>query len=254
MHAFRLTLAFGALLLPFSGSAFADDLTTSSPIPLPYCPKIPKDPNKPVPPPPPPRPVLADEPPMPPAAPMHAQPTLGTYHRGALWRNIAGTDAWTGTVINLVQNLLPSLEQARDIEAFCPGYRKANQGQRHICWLRLVGSIVEFESSFRPAERPFCEGDGVYSVGLLALSTGECPAAMTVEALQNPVANLTCGLNRMARLIKRDHYIETVNNDGASAYWSTLRRPHVAKLPDGRVYTLGKRDQVIERTRLFNRF
>lgn len=239
----------GVFLLTLS--AQADQLPNG--MTLPHCPKIPKDPNAPVLPPPPARPVLPDEAPLPPPAPPRAQPTPGTYHRGALWARFGGTESWTATVIAIVQARRADFEQARDIEVFCPGYLRASQAQRDICWLRIIGSIVEFESSFKPAARPFCEGDGVYSVGLMALSTGECPDAMTIPEMMDPVKNLTCGINRMAKLIRRDHVISE-NNLGASAYWSTLRKPYTARLPDGRVFNLGKRDKVIERTRMFSRF
>lgn len=246
-----LSLALCAFAAHFTIAAQADQLPSG--ITLPHCPKIPKDPNAPVPPPPPPRPALPDEAPLPAPVPPRTQPTPATYHRGALWARIGGTESWTNTVIAIVQARRADFEQARDIETFCPGYLRATQAQRDICWLRIVGAIVEFESSFKPAARPFCEGDGVYSVGLMALSTGECPDAMTIEAMMDPVKNLTCGINRMAKLIRRDHVISE-NNLGASAYWSTLRKPYTARLPDGRVFNLGKRDKVIERTKLFSRF
>ncbi|MGZ6404340.1 MAG: hypothetical protein ACXWTJ_22990, partial [Bdellovibrionota bacterium] len=180
--------------------------------------------------------------------------TPAYYQRASMWHNVPQSDSWTAAVLAVVQARRHDFEQARDVEAFCPGYAKATEAQRDVCWLRLVGSVVEFESSFKPHERPFCEGNGVYSVGLMALSTGECPDAMTTEQLQDPVANLTCGVNRMAKLIQRDHYIENADDSGACAYWSTLRAPHKAKLADGRVVTLGKRDEVIARTKQFNKF
>jgi hypothetical protein len=252
-----LALALMALAIGISvpHAALADDIN------LPYCPLDPVkpvDPNAPVPPPSPPgppvRPVLPDEPPMPPASPAKVTPTPAYYQKAALWSQIPNSQSWTNTVIQIVESRLADFEQARDIETFCPGYLVASQPQREICWLRLVGSIAEFESSFKPAERPFCEGNAVFSVGLLALSTGECPNAMDIAGLQDPVQNLTCGLNRMAKLIKRDHEIEGQDQGGACAYWSTLRTPHTATLSNGKTYILGKKDQVIQRTKLFNRF
>lgn len=247
------TLTFAFVFLAFALTSAHADQPLPHGITLPPCPKIPKDPNAPVPPPPAPKPALPDEPVMPPPAPPRSTPTPGSYHKGALWKHVAGSESWTNAVLAIVQARRFDFEQARDIETFCPGYLTATQAQRDICWLRIVGSIVEFESSFRPAARPFCEGDGVYSVGLMALSTGECPNAMTIPEMMDPVKNLTCGVERMARLIKRDHVISE-NNLGASAYWSTLRKPYTARLPDGRVFNLGKRDKVIARTKLFNRF
>jgi hypothetical protein len=242
-----VSLAFGSVAVTAEAAA----------INLPYCPLDPVkpvDPNAPILPPPPVRPVLPDEAPMPAAAPAKVTPTPAYYQRAALWSKVPNSQAWTDAVVQIVESRLSDFEQARDIESFCPGYMVASQPQRNVCWLRLVGSIVEFESSFKPAERPFCEGNAVYSVGLLALSTGECPDAMDIEGLQDPVKNLACGLNRMAKLIHRDHEIEGQDQGGACAYWSTLRTPHTATLSNGKTYTLGKKDQVIQRTKLFYRF
>ncbi len=162
--------------------------------------------------------------------------------------------SWTRTLISIVQNRIRDFEQARDKETFCPGYASATPAQREVCWLRLVGSVVEFESSFTPDEKPFYEGNGIYSVGLLALSTGECPNAMTTRELMDPVKNLVCGVNKMAMLIARGNAIDSADNGGAAAYWSTLRPPHKAQLPDGRWVTLGKKDKIIARTRVFKQF
>jgi len=248
-----LRFALIALLLGVVAphTALADDGNLPS---CPLDPVKPLDPNAPVLPPPPPRVVLPDEPPQPPAAPTSLTPTPAYYQRAALWSQVPASQQWTNTAVQIVKARLADFEQARDVETFCPGYALATEPQRHICWLRLVGSIAEFESSFKPNDRPFCEGNAVYSVGLLALSTGECTGAMDVAGLQDPVKNLTCGLNRMAKLIRRDHEIEGQDNGGACAYWSTLRTPHTATLSNGKTYTLGKKDQVIERTSLFNRF
>jgi|GEM_PF-4648979 len=220
---------------------------------LPYCPLLPVDPSKPAPPPYVPPPVLPLEPSQPPPAPMRAQPTLATYHRGSIWSRIGNTERWTAAALAVVQARRIDFEQARDVETFCPGYARANQAQRDICWLRIIGAVVELESSFKYNGRPFCEGNGVYSVGLMALSTGECPNAMTIPELMNPEANLICGINRMAKLIARDHYVEG-EKKGASAYWSVLRTPYRFLHQNGRWYTLGKRDKVLLRTKLFNRY
>jgi hypothetical protein len=225
------------------------------PLVLPPCPLDPVDPNAPPPPPPPPAPPpLADEPPMPAPAPSNVTPSNAYFQRAALWSKIPNSEAWTAAVLDVVQSRIHDFEQARDVETFCPGYTKASEPQREICWLRLVGSVVEFESSFRNNAKPFCEGNGVYSVGLLSLSAGECPNAMTLEELIDPAKSLTCGVNRMARLINRDHFISSPDDMGASAYWSTLRPAHLKTMSDGRVLHLGKKDEVIARTKLFNRF
>ncbi len=252
---FALTVTLLAIQPASEAQAKKPARGPSSKIDLPPCPIIPPDPNAPVPPPPPPREVLADEEPLPDPAPAKKESSLKHYHQGAIWKKIPGSQSWTEAALEVVQNRREDFEQARDIETFCPGYVKATQAQRDICWLRLIGAIAEHESGLKPNPRPFCEGNGIYSVGLLALSTGECPNAMTMEELQDPAESLICALNRMAKLIKRDHYIEGKDKtSGASAYWSTLRTPYKAVLPDGRKFTLGKRDEVISRTKTFHKY
>jgi len=87
---------------------------------------------------------------------------------------------------------------------------------------------VEYESAFDPADT-YKESNGVYSVGLMQLSNGECANAETVSALKDPVQNLLCGTKKMADLIARYGYVTTPDNThGAAAYWSTLRAPYVS--------------------------
>jgi hypothetical protein len=198
-----------------------------------------------------PAPVPAPEP----APAPIADPGAPAYHRASLWaRHAAHSEPWTQAVISIIRTRIHDFERAADVEVFCPGYREASARQREICWLRLVGGVVEFESSFKPDEKPFYEGHGVYSVGLLALSTGECKNAMTTRELMDPVKNLICGVNRMAMLIARGRAIDSPEHKGACAYWSTLRPPHKAQLPDGRWVILGKKNQIIDRTKLYRQF
>ena len=194
--------------------------------------------------------------PQPNPVPPIPMPDPSLFHQASLWsRVVKNSLPWTRTVILVVRARIRDLEQARDVESFCPGYRSATPAQREVCWLRLVGGIVEFESSFRPDEPPFYEGNGIYSVGLLALSTGECPNAPTQKALMDPVQNLICGVNKMAFLISRGKSIDSPEHRGASAYWSTLRSPYkVWDKHRQRWLYLGKKDQIIERTKKYKSF
>lgn len=183
-------------------------------------------------------------------------PNLSYYHRASLWGgSVANSIAWTQTVLTIIRARMSDFEAARDVESFCPDYAGASRAQREVCWLRLIGGVVEFESSFQPSEKPFYEGNGIYSVGLLALSTGECANAPTQEQLMDPVKNLICGVNKMASLIARGRAIYNPEHDGASAYWSTLRPPHRVYDEDReRWLNLGKRNEIIQRTRLYRQF
>lgn len=166
-----------------------------------------------------------DPPPTPAPAPVPvAVPTAGGP---AAWSSRAGTGPWTDAVASVVRSNLASFAQARDRETFCPGYAAATLAQRETCWVRLVSAVAQFESDFNPATM-YRESDGIYSVGLLQLSVGECANAETNSALQNPLENLLCGTLKMASLIARYGYVTTPDNvHGAAAYWSTLRAPYV---------------------------
>lgn len=141
---------------------------------------------------------------------------------------------------------MSELERARDVETFCPGYRQASAAQKHNCWLLLVAAIAKFESAFNPATS-FREPDGNYSVGLLALSPGECSNAPTMKALMSAVPNLVCGVGKMAALVGRHGYIDGPESGrGASRYWSTLRAPYRRWDPTrNRYLNLGKRNLII---------
>jgi hypothetical protein len=130
-------------------------------------------------------------------------------------------------VLSVVAQNLASFEKARDRESFCPGYGSASLARRETCWVRLVSAVVQYESAFNPATM-YKESNGVYSVGLLQLSAGECANAPTNAALKDPIQNLLCGTKRMADLIARYGYVTSPDNKhGAAAYWSTLRAPYV---------------------------
>ena len=167
----------------------------------------------------------------------------------ALWSNLRSTDAWTTAVLKVVRNKFSSFEAAKDVETFCPGYRKASQFQKENCWLRLVSAVVRFESSFKPGDS-FREPNGAYSVGLLALSPGECPNAPDIKSLKNPVKNLECGVGKMAKLIASGRYIDgPKGNRGAAAYWSVLRAPYRYKK-----YKLGKKHLIVPLTKEYRKF
>lgn len=164
----------------------------------------------------------------------------------AVWASVSGTQSWTNATLSVIKNRMSSFEKARDRNVFCPGYDNATQEKKQLCWLRLVSAVARFESAFHPGDS-FREPNGKYSVGLLALSTGECSNAPTLSALKNPVKNLICGTNKMAHLIARDGYIDgPSNNRGAASYWSVLRKPY-----SFRKMKLGKKYEIIPLTKIY---
>lgn len=154
--------------------------------------------------------------------------------------------SWTQTVRAIVKERFTEFHQASDANYFCPGYAKSTREEQENCFVALVAAIAKFECNFRP-ELTFREPNGRYSVGLLMLSPGECGNAPTKEKLKNPIQNLICGTNKMAKLISRDNIISgSRGNYGAAAYWSTLRKPYRS----GK-YKLGKRDLIQRITKNF---
>jgi hypothetical protein len=171
---------------------------------------------------------------------------VADFYPAAVWAGAANVSnaesrAWTAVVVAAMEKNLSLLNQAKDVNDFCPGYASAATDQQVVCWLRIVGGVVEYESSFDP-NSIFKEPDsGEDSIGLLSLSTTDCPAENTIADLENPVSNLACGMQIMMRLISRDGYISGPDSErGAAAYWSTLRAPYSS----GKLKDLGKKPEI----------
>ncbi len=158
--------------------------------------------------------------------------------------------SWTQAVSKVVIARFDDFNKAKDVEVFCPGYRRAAKPAQVHCWVMIAAAISKFESAFKP-ESSFREPDGNYSIGLLALSPGECPNASTHNSLKQAEANLVCGMNRMATLIKNYGNIDgPADCRGASRYWSTLRAPYKRWDPTRkRNLNLGKRNLILPMTR-----
>lgn len=182
--------------------------------------------------------------PKPPVRPVPSpvKPGLGA----PAWGHAPERRAWANAVLGVVRSRMGELDRARDVEIFCPGYRASGPAHRQNCWLLLVAAITKFESGFKPATS-FREPDGKYSVGLLALSPGECPNAPTMNSLMAAVPNLMCGVGKLASLVGRHGYIDgPANARGASRYWSTLRAPYKRWDPSrNRYLNLGKRNLIL---------
>ncbi len=195
--------------------------------------------------------------PKPPRKPKpHRQPhpegpsTFARFHQAAVWAKVPGTEAWTKTVLRALNRLREDLEEARDLEQFCPEYSQASKFQRNVCWLRLISAVAKFESSFNPQHR-YLEPMGMYSIGLMQLSDGECILNGDPRPnLANASNNLKCAMAMMAKLIRRDRYIDgPLWARGAGAYWSTLRRPYIFL-----GMRLGKKNKVVKHTRAYRSF
>jgi hypothetical protein len=152
--------------------------------------------------------------------------SANSVYSAAVWPDTAETRKWTQTALLEIQKNMSRLDEARDIQEFCPNYHSVDQQHKEICWLRIIGGVVKFESGFNASDT-FKEANGTYSVGLLALSPHECDGASSLSALKNPISNLSCGIGMMAQLVADAGSIGgSGDTHGAAAYWSTLRLSH----------------------------
>jgi|GEM_PF-3623595 len=175
---------------------------------------------------------------QPPAQTSTPAPMLGNienYHQIAPWSQVPGSMLWTRQAVETIRVRLASLDQGLDVNDFCPGYRKptTTESQHIACWIRIAGGVMQKESGFKPGDS-LIENSGEASVGLMAMSPGQCPNARSVSALKDPLKNIECAINVMANAIQRDHYISAIVTDrkgrtrwaGASSNWSCLQTPH----------------------------
>lgn len=166
---------------------------------------------------------------------------MESYDRAAVWHGQTRQSlAWTTASIKLFRQHWSQLSRADDIGDFCPGYRNATRKQQEICWLRIIGGIVKFESDFRPASK-MRESTGVWSVGLMAMSIGQCPGLGSVSALQQAIPNLECGISDFAKWTADGGSISS--RSGAGRNWSTLRNPYTAYVAGKRI-VVGKKKQI----------
>lgn len=235
VYKYVILMPLAALILCLSGCGKKDEPKAAvgvSPVPAASSNSSTEDPPAPMPPAPSPAPRPA---PATPGTPLPAPmpkpvpqpvPPLDRDLGVPAWGAAIARRPWTEAVRNVVRVHLAQFERAADRNEFCPGYDEANRHERVNCWVMLVAAVSFYESDFLPGTK-YLESNGKYSVGLLALTAGECPMARDVQMLQDPVLNLTCGTAIMARAIGRDGYVNgPAERRGAAAYWSSLRNPY----------------------------
>ena len=166
---------------------------------------------------------------------------MASYDRAAVWHgHTSQSMSWTTASIQLIREHWSQLNRANDVNEFCPGYHSASRKQQEICWLRIIGGIVQFESDFKPADK-YRESNGVWSVGLMAMSVGQCPGASSMSALQQAIPNLKCGITNFAKWAAEGSSIS--EKRGAGRNWSTLRSPYTV-YAGGKRLSIGKKKQI----------
>ena len=142
-----------------------------------------------------------------------------------------------------------------DIENFCPRYGVLNQSERTQFFSHLMAVMSQLESCNK-TETIFVENNGNKSTGLMQISfrsisekykQNGCTDVNSTEDLKDPDKNLKCGLAIMTSLVRDYGAIAKTAHQGASAYWSTLRKPYKVYIKSiDKTVRLGKQDEVIK--------
>ncbi len=138
----------------------------------------------------------------------------------ARWSGSSRGVLWTRAAVSALRGHADTLPRQvpRDIDAWCPAYRKADTAQREAFWVGLVSAMAKHESSYRPG----AVGGGGRWYGLLQILPGTARGygcrARSGEALTHGPANLSCALRIMARTVARDGVVAQ-GMRGVAADW-----------------------------------
>lgn len=163
-----------------------------------------------------------------------------------VWGRSKDRDRWSKAVLEVVRANKKTLNGAKDIETFCPGYRKSTARAQDMCWLILMSAISKKESDFNP-NTSLTEDNGDVSVGLLAMSGHQCRNAPTIRALKNPIENVKCGTRKMVQLVGKYGFISG-GRLGAGANWSVIRERYQARFR-GKLRWFGKKHEIVNMTK-----
>ncbi len=108
-----------------------------------------------------------------------------------------------------------------DIDAFCPGWDRADRAGRAAFWVAVLSEIARIESGLAPTARG---ANGRYR-GLLQISPATARAhGCAVDALYEGESNLACGVRLAARAVVRDGVLAE-GRRGLAAEWPPLANP-----------------------------
>lgn len=132
---------------------------------------------------------------------------------------------WTASTIAAVARYDSVLAGAvpGDIAAWCPGYSKADLAERRAFWAGLLSALAKYESSWNPD----AAGGGGRYIGLLQISPrtakGYGCEATSAGALKDGAANLSCGVQIMARQVGRDGVVTGNGRSGLGRDWGPFK-------------------------------
>lgn len=154
---------------------------------------------------------------------------------------------WSDYSFRVVNQYFDALDQARDIELFCPKYRALDRAQKVETWADVMAGISYWETGWDPRNRTAEPDQGiddltkrpVYSEGLLQLSYQDqesnpycvfdwnkdklLPDTDLHRTILNPYNNLYCGIRIMADLIRANGVIVVARG----GYWSTVQAGNI---------------------------
>jgi hypothetical protein len=138
--------------------------------------------------------------------------------------------AWSNALYDLVAANFQVLNQARDIDTFCPTYNSLNRDERINLWAGVIAATTYYESSYNPTSNSVDVGNksnkDTWSVGLLQLSVVDqqnygLKYGFNFADLQTPIKNLQLGVAILTKQIAK-YGILLIPVGGKGLYWATL--------------------------------
>ena len=106
-----------------------------------------------------------------------------------------------------------------------PGYVKNGLDARRAFWAGVLSALAKPESGWNPR----ASGGGGRYIGLLQISPQTARAngcaATSASALKDGAANLTCGVQIMARQVGQDGVVAGNGRQGLGRDWGPINKP-----------------------------
>lgn len=142
---------------------------------------------------------------------------------------------WTRYLNEQVDIRFADFNKARDINLYCPNYKKLDHSHQVLVWSTLAVAIAKFESNYKPTT-VYQESTGQDSIGLFQMSYGDghsCPPNKAAGLLTDPLVNIKCAVSAMADFVGKDGVVASGGYIkygapppyGMARYWSVLRVP-----------------------------
>lgn len=145
----------------------------------------------------------------------------------ARWDHRSGGRGWTLAGLRALAGHGTRLTEVvpRDIDAWCPGYRRAGLAGRRAFWIGFLSALAYHESTWNPR----AVGGGGQWYGLLQIYPPTARhfrcEARSGAALQDGSANIACAIRILNRTIPRDRAIALRDTRwrGVAADWGPMR-------------------------------